>query len=123
MKGRFYIVVVYTINELEKVLHRKYKTIKEYIDYGGLKASNINGRYLISEEDLKVILQKQNVTEQNIEQFIKNKIKEQTEQENSSTKFTPVNQMFSYGRTGNTLHMHLIPKDLKEFLENYKISN
>lgn len=67
----------------------------------------------ISEEDLKVILQKQNVTEQNIEQFIKNKIKEQTEQENSSIKFTPVNQMFSYGRTGNTLHMHLIPKDLR----------
>ena len=67
----------------------------------------------ISEEDLKVILQKLNVTEQNIEQFIKNKIKEQIEQENSSTKFTPVNQMFSYGRTGNTLHMHLIPKDLR----------
>lgn len=48
---------LYTINELQTVLHRKYKTIKEYIDYGGLKASNINGRYLISEEDLKEFLE------------------------------------------------------------------
>ena len=57
MKGRFYVVVVYTINELEKVLHRKYKTIKDYIDYGGLKASNINGRYLITEDSLKEFLE------------------------------------------------------------------
>lgn len=48
---------LYTINELETVLHRKAKTIKDYINYGGLKASNINGRYLISEEDLKAFLE------------------------------------------------------------------
>lgn len=48
---------LYTINELETVLHRKAKTIKDYIIYGGLKASNINGRYLISEEDLKAFLE------------------------------------------------------------------
>ncbi|MEE0866078.1 MAG: helix-turn-helix domain-containing protein [Clostridia bacterium] len=49
-------MVCYTINELEKILHRKSKTIKDYIDYGGLKASNINGRYLITEDSLKEFL-------------------------------------------------------------------
>lgn len=57
MKGRFINMKLYTINELETVLHRKAKTIKDYIIYGGLKASNINGRYLISEEDLKEFLE------------------------------------------------------------------
>lgn len=67
----------------------------------------------ISEEDLKITLKELNITEKNIEQFLRNKIEKQTEQEKSSAEFTPVNQMFSYGRTGNTLHMHLIPKDLR----------
>ena len=48
---------LYTINELETVLHRKAKTIKDYIIYGGLKASNINGRYLITEDSLKEFLE------------------------------------------------------------------
>ena len=67
----------------------------------------------ISEEDLILILKELNVTEENIEQVLRNRIEKQIEQEKSSAKFTPVNQMFSYGRTGNTLHMHLIPKDLR----------
>ena len=50
-------MTLYTIKELEPVLKRKAKTIKDYIDYGGLNASNINGRYLISEEDLKLFLE------------------------------------------------------------------
>lgn len=28
-------------------------------------------------------------------------------------KFIPLNDMFLYGRTGNTLHMHLIPADMR----------
>lgn len=28
-------------------------------------------------------------------------------------KFIPLNDMFSYGRSGNTLHMHLVPNDLR----------
>ena len=28
-------------------------------------------------------------------------------------KFIPLNDMFSYGRSGNTLHMHLVSKDLR----------
>jgi len=30
-----------------------------------------------------------------------------------SNNFTPLNDMFSYGRTGNTLHIHLVPHDLR----------
>ena len=56
MKGGL-LMTLYTIKELEPVLKRKTKTIKDYINYGGLKASNINGRYLISEEDLKLFLE------------------------------------------------------------------
>ena len=49
-------MVTYTLKELEPVLKRKVKTIKDYINYGGLKASIINGRYIITEEDLKEFL-------------------------------------------------------------------
>ena len=31
----------------------------------------------------------------------------------TNDKFIPLNDMFSYGRTGNTLHMHLVPTDLR----------
>jgi len=30
-----------------------------------------------------------------------------------SNKFTPLNDMFSYGRTGSTIHIHLVPNDLR----------
>lgn len=30
----------------------------------------------------------------------------------NSDKFIPLNDMFSYGRTGSTIHIHLVPKDL-----------
>ena len=29
-------------------------------------------------------------------------------------KFIPLNDMFSYGRAGNTLHVHLVPTDLRD---------
>lgn len=50
-------MTTYTIKELEPILKRKSKTIKEYINYGGLKASKIYGRYIVNEEDLKAFLE------------------------------------------------------------------
>lgn len=50
-------MTLYTISDLETILKRKAKTIKDYINYDGLRASNINGRYLISEDDLKAFLE------------------------------------------------------------------
>ena len=49
-------MITYTLKELEPILKRKVKTIKDYINYGGLKATRINGRYLVTEEDLKKFL-------------------------------------------------------------------
>lgn len=50
-------MIIYTLKELEPILKRKVKTIKDYINYGGLKATRINGRYLVTEEDLKDFLE------------------------------------------------------------------
>lgn len=47
---------IYTLKELEPVLKRTPKTIKRYIKNGGLNATIINGRYLITEEDVKEFL-------------------------------------------------------------------
>lgn len=41
------------------------------------------------------------------EKFI-NRIKDNSH----NNKFVPLNNMFSYGRTGSTIHIHLVPKDL-----------
>ena len=30
-----------------------------------------------------------------------------------NNRFTPLNNMFCYGRTGNTIHIHLVPNDLR----------
>lgn len=51
-------MVTYTLKELEPILKRKVKTIKDYINFGGLKASIINRRYIVTEEDLKEFLEK-----------------------------------------------------------------
>ena len=54
-------MVTYTMKELEPILKRKAKTIKEYINYGGLNATKLNGRYLITEEDLKEFLESKKI--------------------------------------------------------------
>ncbi len=51
------MITTYTLKQLEPVLHRKVKTIKDYINYGDLKATRINGRYLVTEEDLRNFLE------------------------------------------------------------------
>ena len=62
MKGGFKNMVTYTLKELEPVLKRKVKTIKDYINYGDLKASIIYGRYLVTEEDLKKFLESKKIS-------------------------------------------------------------
>ena len=41
---------------------------------------------------------------------------------NHSTKnnFVPLNDTFSYGRTGSTIHMHLVPDDLHDTMQSMK---
>ena len=74
---------------------------------------------IISEDDLNSKLQKLNINEDNIEKFIEEQINKVYRQQNQTSEFINVNQMFCYGRTGNTLHMHLIPKDLRKTKESF----
>lgn len=52
----------YTIKELEPILKRKPKTITKYIKEGKLPSSKLNGRYWITEEDVKLFLEENRVS-------------------------------------------------------------
>jgi len=47
----------YTIKELEPILKRKAKTIKEYIKEGELEATKIGKGYIITEESVNQLLE------------------------------------------------------------------
>ena len=68
---------------------------------------------MISEKDLSIRLQELNINPENIKPFLVERIAKVQKQQEHSEHFTSVNKMFCYGRTGNTIHMHLIPKDLR----------
>ena len=68
----------------------------------------------ISEEDLNLRLEKLNINEENLEDYVNNLIEERKKSEEIHEKFINVNDMFSYGRIENTIHMHIIPKDLHD---------
>ena len=44
---------------------------------------------------------------------LRKKFIDRIRQPHGGTKFIPLNDMFSYGRTGNTLHMHLVPTNMR----------
>ncbi len=67
-----------------------------------------------SDEEIEIKFKQLNISEANIKKYIEDLIRKYKEQEEISEKFINVNELFCYGRTGNTLHMHLIPKDLRE---------
>lgn len=66
-----------------------------------------------SDKDLETILIKYNIDEENILDFLATRIENLQIQQEQSEHFTNVNKMFCFGRTGDTIHMHLIPKDLR----------
>lgn len=55
-------MITYTIKELEPILKRKYKTILKYIRKGTLPSSQINGRYYVTDEDIKIFLEENKYT-------------------------------------------------------------
>ncbi|MEE3343487.1 MAG: hypothetical protein VZS44_05305 [Bacilli bacterium] len=69
----------------------------------------------ISDEELKTKLNQLNISEENIEQYLSDLIRKSLIQEDLSDKFININELFCYGRTKNTIHMHIIPKDLRGF--------
>ncbi len=68
---------------------------------------------MLSDEEFITKLEQLNITDENIEQFLIKQIEKVRIQEENSDSFIPLNKMFCYGRTGNTIHMHLISKDLR----------
>ena len=67
-----------------------------------------------SDEEIEIKFKQLNISEKNLKQYLENLIRKYNEQEENNETFININQLFCYGRTGNTLHMHLIPKDLRE---------
>ena len=67
-----------------------------------------------SDEEIEIKFKQLNISEKNIKQYIEDLIRIYKEQKKNSEKFINVNELFCYGRTENTLHMHLIPKDLRD---------
>lgn len=63
----------------------------------------------LSEEELHTKFKNINITEE----FLKKIIEDFKKNEEHTNDFIPVNEWFCYGRTGNTIHLHLIPKDLR----------
>ena len=66
-----------------------------------------------SDEEIEALFTKQNINEKNVADFLVMKVEKIKTQQEESEHFTNVNKMFCFGRTGNTMHMHLIPKDLR----------
>lgn len=67
----------------------------------------------ISDEELKIKLNQLNISEENIEQYLSDLIRKYLNHEEKTDKFININEFFCYGRTKNTIHMHIIPKDLR----------
>lgn len=55
-------MTIYTINELAPILKRSYKTILKYVKEGTLPSSKVKGRYLITDEDIKIFLEENKYT-------------------------------------------------------------
>jgi len=68
---------------------------------------------MMSDEELQTKLEKTNINEENIREFLNSKIEKTKIEQEQSNNFIDVNKLFCYGRTGDTVHMHLIPKDLR----------
>ena len=67
----------------------------------------------VSSEELNELFEQKNISENNIKEFLQSLIEKNLTQEETTENFIGVNDWFCYGRTGDTIHMHLIPKDLR----------
>ena len=81
--------------------------------------NNLLGKIdLLREEKLQDILRQIGGNEESIGSYIQEKIKSMQEQHEPHTK---INKMFSYGISGNTIHLHM-PVDLHEMFAKMGIS-
>ena len=81
--------------------------------------NNLLGKIdLLSEEKFQIILTQIGDNEENVRKFLQEKINLKHEQHEPHT---PINNMFSYGISGNTIHLHM-PVDLHEMFAKIGIS-
>lgn len=50
-------IKLYTLNEIAKILNVSVRTLYNYIDNGRLKATKIGGKWLVTEEFLKELIE------------------------------------------------------------------
>ena len=67
----------------------------------------------MSYEELNILLEQKNIFEDNIEEYLEKLIEKTIVPEENSEKFISVNDWFCYGRTGDTIHVHITPPDLR----------
>ena len=80
--------------------------------------NNLLGKMdLLSEDKLQSMLEQIGDTEEDIRKYLQEKIESIQEQHESHT---PINEMFSYGVSGNSIHLHM-PVDLHEMFSKIGI--
>lgn len=82
--------------------------------------TNLLGKIdLISDEELQPMIDKVGKDKETVEAYLKRKIEEQ--QEKHEQPHIPINKMFAYGVSGNSIHLHM-PVDLRPMLSENGIS-
>ena len=77
--------------------------------------NNLLGKIdLLDDEKLETMVNQIGDTENDIRNFLQNKITEK--QSHVSEEHTPINEMFTYGITGNCIHLHM-PVDLHQMMK------
>lgn len=96
----------------EQVLEVLKKSLTEdNRDKIGLLISKIE---IMSEDELRSVLQTRKIaTVREVKKFVKNELKDKT---NTLDKFKELNDLVSYGVTGKTIHIHVVPKDARSLL-------
>lgn len=70
----------------------------------------------MSVDNWNELVTKNGINSENINEFLADKILAE------KTRFNPLNDLISYGISGNTIHIHVIPKDAKEFFNHDGLS-
>ena len=82
--------------------------------------NNLLGKIdMLDEQSLQTALEKVGNNEESVREFFKNKLV--ANQQNQSDEKFPINDMFTYGISGNCIHLHL-PGDLHQMLAEKGLS-
>lgn len=89
------------IEILQSVEVENKEKLQDYLN----KVSNMDEQYL-----LNFMKEKNITTEENLREFVKSNV-------DSRNNFIALNDMVSYGLSNNTLHIHVVPKDIHSLMD------